>query len=122
MKENVLLSTVDKKLGGEYAEEEMLLVLKLGLLCCRFDPTARPTIQKIVQFLSGDASEVDIRALHTKDDAPVRYVGGGSTSPLSGTHVGSTSSGNDPTPSRHSGSPSSVNEASPSVIRNAFTR
>ncbi|RZC75932.1 hypothetical protein C5167_000698 [Papaver somniferum] len=122
MKENVLLSTVDKKLGGEYSEEEMLLVLKLGLLCCRFDPTARPTVQKILQFLSGDASEVDVRSLHTKDEAPVRYVGGGITSPLSGTHVGSTSSGNEPTPSRHSGSPTSVNQASPSVMRNAFTR
>ncbi|KAI3929395.1 hypothetical protein MKW92_052355, partial [Papaver armeniacum] len=50
LKENVLLSTVDKKLGGEYAEEEMLLVLKLGLLCCRFDPTARPTVQKSSNF------------------------------------------------------------------------
>ncbi|KAI3861845.1 hypothetical protein MKX03_001701 [Papaver bracteatum] len=122
MKENILLSTVDKKLGGEYAEEEMILVLKLGLLCCRFDPTARPTVQKILQFLSGDAAEADFGALHMSDQAPVRHVGGGNTSPISGTHVGSTSSGNDPTPSRHSGSPSSVNEASPSVMRNAFTR
>ncbi|MCL7031953.1 hypothetical protein MKW94_000146 [Papaver nudicaule] len=121
-KENAILSTVDKKLGGEYAEEEMLLVLKLGLLCCRFDPTARPTIQKIVQYLSGDAAEADLRALQMTDAAPVRNIGGGNTSPVSGTYVGSTSSGNDPTPSRQSGSPSSVNEAGPSVVRNAFTR
>ncbi|MCL7029087.1 hypothetical protein MKW94_010598 [Papaver nudicaule] len=121
-KENAILSTVDKKLGGEYAEEEMLLVLKLGLLCCRFDPTARPTIQKIVQYLSGDAAEADLRALQMTDAAPVRNIGGGNTSPVSGTYVGSTSSGNDLTPSRQSGSPSSVNEAGPSVIRNAFTR
>ncbi|KAI3892849.1 hypothetical protein MKW92_036926 [Papaver armeniacum] len=99
MKQNVLLSTVDKKLGGEYAEEEMLLVLKLGLLCCRFDPTARPTVQKILQFLSVDAAEADLRALHMSDEPPIRHVGGGSTSPLSGTHVGSTSSGNDHLPS-----------------------
>ncbi|KAI3969999.1 hypothetical protein MKW92_030124 [Papaver armeniacum] len=120
--ENLLLSTADKKLGGEYAEEEMVLVLKLGLLCCRFDPNARPTVQKILQFLSGDSAEADFCALQMSDEVPVRHVGGGSTSPLSGTHVGSTSSGNDPTTSRHSGSPSSVNEASPSVMRNAFTR
>ncbi|KAI3923810.1 hypothetical protein MKW92_051823 [Papaver armeniacum] len=106
MKENVLLSTVDKKLGGEYAEAEMLLVLNLGLLCCRFDPTARPTVQKILQFLSGDAAEADLRALHMSDEPPVRHVGGGSTSPLSGTQIGSTSSGNDPqlplgTPDHH---------------------
>ncbi|KAI3992243.1 hypothetical protein MKX01_029964 [Papaver californicum] len=123
LKENAIFSTVDKKLGGEYAEEEMLLVLKLGLMCCRFDPTARPTIQKIVQFLSGDAGEADLRALHMSNEAPIRYVGGGgNTSPVYGTHVGSTSSGNDVTPSKQSGSPSSVNDAGPSMIRNAFTR
>ncbi|MCL7042143.1 hypothetical protein MKW94_013058 [Papaver nudicaule] len=123
LQENAILNTVDKKLGGEYAEDEMVLVLKLGLLCCRFDPSARPTIQKIVQYLSGDASEADLRALHMTDRTPVRYGGGGNTSPLSGTYaVGSTSSGNDLTPSRQSGSPSSVNEAGASVTRNAFLR
>ncbi|KAI3992242.1 hypothetical protein MKX01_029963 [Papaver californicum] len=102
MKGNTLLNTADKRLEGDYAEEEMLLVLKLGLLCCRFDPTARPTIQKIVQFLSGDASEADLRALHKTDEAPVRYGGGGNTSPLSGIRVGSASSSDDPILSRQS--------------------
>ncbi|KAI3954627.1 hypothetical protein MKW98_019758 [Papaver atlanticum] len=85
MKDDAILNTADKRLGGEYAEEEMLLVLKLGLLCCRFQPTARPTIQKIVQYLSGDVAEADLRALNTVDEASVRYVGGGSTPPRSGT-------------------------------------
>ncbi|KAI3861846.1 hypothetical protein MKX03_001702 [Papaver bracteatum] len=85
MKDDAILNTADKRLEGEYAKEEMLLVLKLGLLCCRFQPTARPTIQKIVQYLSGDAAEADLRALNTVDEAPVRHVGGGSTPPRSGT-------------------------------------
>ncbi|RZC75930.1 hypothetical protein C5167_000699 [Papaver somniferum] len=86
MKDDAILNTADKRLRGEYAEDEMLLVLKLGLLCCRFQPTARPTIQKIVQHLNGDAAEADLRALNTVDEAPVRYVGGGNTPPRSGTH------------------------------------
>ncbi|MCL7036693.1 hypothetical protein MKW94_001385 [Papaver nudicaule] len=119
MKGNAILNTVDKKLGGEYAEEEMLLVLKLGLLCCRFDPTARPTIQKIVQFLCGDAAEADLRSLH---EAPVCNGGGGNTSPFSGTYDGSTPSEHAAAgPSRQSGSPSSVNEVGAFVIRNALT-
>ncbi|KAI3887570.1 hypothetical protein MKW92_022684 [Papaver armeniacum] len=85
MKDDAILNTADKRLGGEYAKEEMLLVLKLGLLCCRFQPTARPTVQKIVKYLSGDAAEADLRALNTVDEAPVRSVGGGSTPPRSGT-------------------------------------
>ncbi|RZC75933.1 hypothetical protein C5167_000410 [Papaver somniferum] len=121
MKENKILSTVDKKLGGEYAEEEMLLVLKLGLMCCRLDPTARPSIQKILQFLSGDAAEADLRNLHMRDEAPFRYVGGGNTSPLSGAYSGSTSPGNDPAPSRQMGSRSSANEVDSSASRNVFT-
>lgn len=66
MKENAFLSAVDPRQGGEYVVQEMVLVLKLGLLCCHNDPASRPS----VQFLDGDAGEAHLRILHCSNDAP----------------------------------------------------
>jgi hypothetical protein len=43
-------------LGGNYVVEEMVLVLKLGLLCSYAIPTARPSMKQVMQFLDGDAN------------------------------------------------------------------
>ncbi|XP_040381763.1 L-type lectin-domain containing receptor kinase SIT2-like [Oryza brachyantha] len=49
-----LLDAVDPRLQGEYNVEEACLVLKLGLLCSHPSPSARPCMQKAVDYLEGD--------------------------------------------------------------------
>ncbi|KAK6247098.1 hypothetical protein QUC31_018663 [Theobroma cacao] len=45
---------------GNYVVEEMVKVLKLGLLCSDPRPDRRPTIKEVVQYLDGNASLPDI--------------------------------------------------------------
>ncbi|KAI8573930.1 hypothetical protein RHMOL_Rhmol01G0314200 [Rhododendron molle] len=54
-KEGVILETSDPRLGGDYLEEEMELVLKLGLLCSKSNPVTRPSMRQVMQYLDGDA-------------------------------------------------------------------
>ncbi|XP_031488611.1 L-type lectin-domain containing receptor kinase S.4-like [Nymphaea colorata] len=51
-----ITAAVDQRLQGRYVKEEAELALKLGLLCSRAAPEARPTICQLVQFLNGEAS------------------------------------------------------------------
>ncbi|KAI3937410.1 hypothetical protein MKW92_051026 [Papaver armeniacum] len=101
MKENAILNSVDPRLGGEYVVQEMVLVLKLGLLCCHNDPASRPSMFKVMQLLDGDAN---LRSLDRSDDfgTAVRE----SPSPLSSVNTASTFS---------------ASEASPSGIREVVT-
>jgi hypothetical protein len=46
--------TVDRRLGGDFAEGEASLVLRLGLLCSHPLPGARPGMRQVVQYLDGD--------------------------------------------------------------------
>ncbi|XP_024933306.3 L-type lectin-domain containing receptor kinase SIT2-like [Ziziphus jujuba] len=50
-----IVRAVDPTLDG-YDEEEVGLVLKLGLLCSHPHPEYRPTMRRVVQFLMRDAS------------------------------------------------------------------
>lgn len=54
-KKGVILNAKDPKVGSDYVEEEMELVLKLGLLCSHPEPTRRPSMRQVVRFLEGDA-------------------------------------------------------------------
>lgn len=48
----------DRRVKGEYEEEEMEIALKLGLTCCHPDPQRRPSMKEIVAILVGEpASE-----------------------------------------------------------------
>ncbi|KAJ4970194.1 hypothetical protein NE237_003293 [Protea cynaroides] len=58
-----ILDSVDPKLGTNYVEKEMVLVLKLGLLCSHCVPAARPTMRQIVQYLDGELAEPDLSSL-----------------------------------------------------------
>ncbi|XP_057970992.1 L-type lectin-domain containing receptor kinase IV.2-like [Malania oleifera] len=49
-----LLVVCDPKLGGDYVREEMELVLKLGLMCSHSEPSARPSMRQVVQYLDRD--------------------------------------------------------------------
>ncbi|KAI3836632.1 hypothetical protein MKX03_030581 [Papaver bracteatum] len=46
-----ILRTTDPNLLNEYVKEEMEMVLKLGLLCLRIDPRARPSMRQVVEYL-----------------------------------------------------------------------
>ncbi|KAG5566957.1 hypothetical protein RHGRI_002496 [Rhododendron griersonianum] len=54
-KEGAILVTSDPRLGGDYLEEEIELVLKLGLLCSKSNPVTRPSMRQVMQYLNGDA-------------------------------------------------------------------
>ncbi|KAJ0020367.1 hypothetical protein Pint_32769 [Pistacia integerrima] len=49
-----ILDATDPRLEGLYAEEQMELVLKLGLFCSHPNPAARPSMRQVMQYLDGD--------------------------------------------------------------------
>lgn len=54
-REGKVLDVVDPRLEGNYDEGQLLMVLKLGLLCSNDAPVARPTMRQVVRFLDGEA-------------------------------------------------------------------
>ncbi|KAJ4702722.1 Lectin-receptor kinase [Melia azedarach] len=55
-----ILESSDPKLEGLYAEEQMELVLKLGLFCTHPNPAARPSMRQVMQYLDGEVMLPDI--------------------------------------------------------------
>lgn len=53
-RKGTILDAADAKLGDDFAEEEMELVLMLGLLCSHPLSMSRPSIWQVIQFLDGD--------------------------------------------------------------------
>ncbi|KAL7264404.1 hypothetical protein ACSBR1_002373 [Camellia fascicularis] len=60
LKQGSILVRSDPRLEGNYLEEEMLLVLNLGLLCSQYNEAARPTMRQVMQYLDGNALLPDI--------------------------------------------------------------
>ncbi|XP_073009992.1 L-type lectin-domain containing receptor kinase SIT2-like [Typha latifolia] len=58
-----LLRVVDPRLGKCYAEEQMEMVLKLGLVCCQSIPEVRPSMRQVMQYLNGDYFLAEDKAL-----------------------------------------------------------
>ncbi|KAF7845462.1 L-type lectin-domain containing receptor kinase S.4-like [Senna tora] len=50
-------------MGREYREEEVELVLKLGLLCSNSEASRRPRMRQVVQYLNGDVALPDMSSL-----------------------------------------------------------
>ncbi|XP_012468407.1 L-type lectin-domain containing receptor kinase S.4 [Gossypium raimondii] len=50
-----LFDVVDIRLNDKYKEDEMLVVLKLGLICSNDAPMARPNMRQAVRYLDGEA-------------------------------------------------------------------
>ncbi|OVA15596.1 Protein kinase domain [Macleaya cordata] len=96
-----ILKTLDPNLGREYVTQEMLLVLKLGWLCCHTDPTARPTMLQVMQYLKGDAAlpEPDLWARDRRDPAPAPGERVGEDISSVSASTGSTSAANESVPS-----------------------
>ncbi|XP_031270508.1 L-type lectin-domain containing receptor kinase IV.2-like [Pistacia vera] len=61
-----ILDATDPRLEGLYAEEQMELVLKLGLFCSHPNPAARPSMRQVMQYLDGD-----VMLPHITPDGPL---------------------------------------------------
>ncbi|XP_057821367.2 L-type lectin-domain containing receptor kinase VII.1-like [Cryptomeria japonica] len=51
-----LMDAADPKLGGYFVEDEMEIVLKLGLFCSNPEAEGRPGMRQVVQILEGEVS------------------------------------------------------------------
>ncbi|KAJ8747126.1 hypothetical protein K2173_001683 [Erythroxylum novogranatense] len=49
--EGRVLDVVDKRLNGHYSDKEVLIVLKLGIMCSNSVPMARPNVRQVVGYL-----------------------------------------------------------------------
>ncbi|KAF7850054.1 hypothetical protein BT93_L5902 [Corymbia citriodora subsp. variegata] len=55
-----ILQARDPRLGAEFAEEEMKLVLKLGLMCSHSNPLMRPSMRQVLRYLEGDLPMLEL--------------------------------------------------------------
>ncbi|KAK8651180.1 hypothetical protein V6N13_140792 [Hibiscus sabdariffa] len=62
-REGRVFDVVDTRLNGQYVEDEMLMVLKLGLICSHDVPVARPSMRQVVRYLDGEAELPDLLRL-----------------------------------------------------------
>ncbi|XP_019161345.1 PREDICTED: L-type lectin-domain containing receptor kinase IV.1-like [Ipomoea nil] len=58
-----IVRAIDHKLGGNYVENEVDLVLKLGFLCSLLDPMSRPTMRQVLSYLEGSISPPNLSSL-----------------------------------------------------------
>ncbi|CAI8597253.1 unnamed protein product [Vicia faba] len=65
----VVEEVVDCKMGGVYDMEEVLLVVKVGLMCSEETPERRPTMRQVVGYLEGEVTlpELDGFGVKKKD-------------------------------------------------------
>ncbi|XP_022846640.1 L-type lectin-domain containing receptor kinase S.4-like [Olea europaea var. sylvestris] len=59
-RDGTIFNVVDQKLNGEFDRNEVVMVLKLGLMCSKNVPLARPTMRQLVSYLEGEAEISDI--------------------------------------------------------------
>lgn len=57
--EGRVLDVVDPRLNGEFDEDEVVMVLKLGLMCSHNAPIARPSMRQVVRYLDGEVGLPD---------------------------------------------------------------
>nr|GLL38304.1 probable L-type lectin-domain containing receptor kinase S.7 [Ipomoea trifida] len=55
-----IIEAADKRLGGEFREEEMKKLLLVGLSCANPDSNERPSMRRVLQILSNEADAVDV--------------------------------------------------------------
>lgn len=65
-----ILDVVDRRLMNQYDESEVVLVLKLGLMCSNNLQAARPSMRQVVRYLEGEAGMPEVLK------APCMYDGG----------------------------------------------
>ncbi|XP_059666298.1 L-type lectin-domain containing receptor kinase S.4-like [Cornus florida] len=72
-KQGAIFDVVDKRLKGEYDEVEVVVVIKLGLMCSNNEPSVRPSMRQVVRYLEG---EVGLPEVVAQPDAYDRKKGG----------------------------------------------
>ncbi|KAI7730867.1 hypothetical protein M8C21_013481 [Ambrosia artemisiifolia] len=55
-REGRLLEVVDSRLKGEFNEVEVMVVLKVGLMCSSDEHSCRPSIRQVIRYLEGEVS------------------------------------------------------------------
>ncbi|XP_039160469.1 L-type lectin-domain containing receptor kinase IV.1 [Eucalyptus grandis] len=76
-----ILEARDPNLGTDFVAKEVELVLQLGLLCSQSQPTARPSMRQVVQYLDGDLALEELSYLGiSKGKLEYAYHEGFSTS------------------------------------------
>lgn len=58
--EGRIIEAADKRLNGEFEEEEMRKLLLLGLSCANPDSTERPTMRRVLQILINEAEPISV--------------------------------------------------------------
>ncbi|PHT34736.1 L-type lectin-domain containing receptor kinase IV.1 [Capsicum baccatum] len=54
-REGKVLDVIDKRLKGDFNESEVLMVLKLGLMCSNNEASSRPSMRQVMSYLEGEA-------------------------------------------------------------------
>ncbi|KAG5582860.1 hypothetical protein H5410_053487 [Solanum commersonii] len=67
-REGKILDIVDYRLKGEYNETEVLMVLKLGLMCSNNKPLVRPSIRQVVRYFEGEIGMPEAPTTQGSDD------------------------------------------------------
>ncbi|XP_030475614.2 L-type lectin-domain containing receptor kinase IV.1-like [Syzygium oleosum] len=79
-----ILEARDTNLGTDLVAKEVELVLQLGLLCSQFEPTARPSMRRVVEYLEGDLAIEELSSLGiSKSGLPFAFNEGFSVSAMS---------------------------------------
>ncbi|XP_060674476.1 L-type lectin-domain containing receptor kinase S.4-like [Ziziphus jujuba] len=63
-REGKLLDVVDPRLEGRFHEDQIVMVLKLGLFCSNNEPMARPSMREVVRCLDGEIGVSEELRIH----------------------------------------------------------
>ncbi|OEL22731.1 L-type lectin-domain containing receptor kinase IV.2 [Dichanthelium oligosanthes] len=61
-----ILDVVDPRLVGKYEKDEVILVLKLGLICAHPLPNMRPSMRRVMQYLDSSQSIPDLSLIQNE--------------------------------------------------------
>lgn len=63
-----VMEVIDPNLDGKYDEKEVLMVVKLGLMCSSDDPQFRPSMRLVVRYLDGEMALPEVLRAPNPDD------------------------------------------------------
>uniref|UniRef100_A0A803KRT2 non-specific serine/threonine protein kinase n=1 Tax=Chenopodium quinoa TaxID=63459 RepID=A0A803KRT2_CHEQI len=69
-KRGEILKASDPRMEGDYVENQMELILKLGLLCLNPIAEGRPTMRQVDQILNGSATLPDLPSEYNPETSP----------------------------------------------------
>ncbi|KAG8390832.1 hypothetical protein BUALT_Bualt01G0124500 [Buddleja alternifolia] len=76
-KEGCIVEVVDPRLQGEYDEVEVVVVIKLGLMCSYSAPRKRPSMRQVVRYLEGEVPLPEVLEVPNECDGVKVDKGGG---------------------------------------------